>query len=113
MVLDARQRKALDALRYETDYEDGRNGSATTFIERSRMPVGCGEGTMRHLVDSGYAETGQNEATGKEGYRITEAGRAAMRAPRTPALPKPTGRKLQTLEPLLREAPPRIGKLTN
>jgi len=65
--------KALEALRYECDYEDHHKGG-TNYILRSHLPVGVGGKTLSDLLQAGLIETGPNQWHGGTGFRITAAG---------------------------------------
>lgn len=100
--LGKRHMKALEALRYEVDYEDHHKGGTENYILRSGLPAGIGEETLADLVKAGLAVMGPYRWSDGTGYRITQSGRAALDMPLSlkPATPK---RKLQPL-------PPRFGK---
>lgn len=103
MTLDLtkRHRESLEALRYECDYEDRRVGDDRNFVLWEQLTKSHGVKTRAELVAADYAIEGRNRWFGKVGYRITEAGREALKQP---IPPKPPSRPLK-IKPL----PPRIG----
>jgi len=90
--LNAYQRKALAIL----DRQQWEN----------RAQLYVGEKTISSLIELGYIEPMPPVPTGTERFKITEAGRAAIRAPRvSKEQPK---RRLTTLKPRLATMPPRL-----
>lgn len=77
--LGKRHRIALEGLRYECDYEDHHKGGTENYILRSSLPIGVGNGTMADLVRWGLVSTGPSRWFDKTGYRITKAGREAIK----------------------------------
>lgn len=66
--LTKRMIKALNALRYECDYEDGRVGGTNNFIMRGSLPPGIGEKTLGQLEDFGLISKGPYRWSGGVGY---------------------------------------------
>lgn len=79
MSLTAQMRKALKVLAYECDYEDSRTESRDNFILRSKLAPGIGDKTIAQLIELRYIITGPNKWFGETGYRITAAGRDAIK----------------------------------
>lgn len=77
-ALTSRQRKALEALRSECDYEDHHKGGTDNYVHPGALPVGIGAKTLADLVALGLVETGSNRWIDGRGYRITTAGREAI-----------------------------------
>lgn len=67
--------KALEALRFECDYEDGRNNDEDNFVTKGALGVGIGYKTLSQLEEQGLLRTGQNRWHRAIGYRITAKGR--------------------------------------
>lgn len=76
-ALKPRMRKALEALRYECDYEDYHKGGDQNYILRSALPPGVGEKSLADLLKLGLIETGSSRWRNETGFRITAKGRAA------------------------------------
>lgn len=76
--LSARMIKALEGLRHECDYQDHHKGGTDNYVLRSDLPSGVGEKTLSYLLQMGLIETGPNRWHPQTGFRITDAGRAAI-----------------------------------
>ncbi|WP_112313272.1 hypothetical protein [Pseudogemmobacter bohemicus] len=100
MELSKFHRDTLDGLRRECSYDDTRpNGYPGSFIARGRFPSGMK--TISQLLEYGMIVEGEIVPGGGKGYRITEAGLAALAEPIPPKPP----RKAPNLMP----APSRLG----
>lgn len=77
--LSTRHRKALLGLRGECDYEDHHKGGDENFILRSALPVGVGEGTLDDLLRLGLIVSGPSRWRDEACFRITAAGREALK----------------------------------
>lgn len=69
----------------------------------------AGEKTRREMLEKGWIEHASHPVSGEPGFRITKAGKEAMRLP-VPPKPHATGPKLRMQEPLVRIADPWIAK---
>lgn len=77
-LLNPRMRRALEALRYECDYEDHHKGGDQNYILRGALPPGTGDKTLGDLLQLGLIESGPYRWSSGTGYRITAAGRRAI-----------------------------------
>lgn len=77
-MLTPRMRKALEAMRYECDYEDHHKGGDQNYILRSALPAGVGEKTLADLLRFGLIENGPSRWHRETGFRITAKGRASI-----------------------------------
>lgn len=78
MQMTKRHRESLEALRAECDYEDSRVGGDQNFIRWELLTYSQGAKTRAELIEAGFATAGQHRWSNAVGYRITEAGRAAL-----------------------------------
>lgn len=81
MEMTKRHRESLEALRAECDYEDSRVGGDQNFVLWERLTYSHGAKTRAELIEAGFAAAGQHRWSNAVGYRITEAGRAALTLP--------------------------------
>lgn len=105
---NARERKALEKLRYECDYEDSRVGGAENYVLKNELSPGVGDKTLLDLQALGLLETGTNRWFNLIGYRITELGRETLLLPSPRRLSKPL--QLKVLQPRLKALSPRLKK---
>lgn len=103
--LTTRMRKALEKLRFECDYEDSRSEGDVIFILPGKLAPGVGDKTIADLEALSLIETGINKWFNEKGYRITDAGREALKQPVPPKPPRG--------KPRLSTLPPRLGTLKN
>ena len=100
MEMTKRHRASLEALRAECDYEDSRVGGDQNFVRWELLTNSHGAKTRAKLIEAGFAAAGQHRWSDAVGYRITEAGRAAL------AMPQPekarVAPRLKQLEPILK-----------
>jgi hypothetical protein len=95
--LSKRHYAALEALRFECDYEDGHNDGELIYVLRNQLPVGIGDKTLSDLEGWELIEAGTNKWFNSPGYRITDLGRRVLEAkpPKKPkAKPKHSIRRL-------------------
>lgn len=78
-LLKPRMRMALERLREECDYEDSRVGDDENYILGNKLAPGIGKKTILELKKLGMIETGMNRWFNREGYRITDTGREALK----------------------------------
>lgn len=107
-ALNARERIALEKLRYECDYEDSRVGGAVTYVLKNALCPGVGEKTLLDLQAFGLIEAGTNRWFNVVGYRITDLGRKTLLLPSPSKLSKPSllkilPHRLKTLSPRLKK----------
>lgn len=97
--LNSRERQALETM----------DLCPYRFEVKGKFSAGVGSTTLAGLVERGLAEVGESPRhKGAMGWAITEAGRAALRAPKIPAPRKKA--KLTMLEPRLQVIDTRTAK---
>lgn len=105
--LSKSMRTALEGLRSECDYEDGRVGGTDNYICRRQIGYRIGKKTMAGLEQLDLAKKGQNKWNDEIAWRITQTGREALQQPAPPKPPRNPSR-LKTVPTRLREVKSRL-----
>lgn len=70
--------KALDAIRYECEYEDALKGGVENFILKGALGAGIGDKTLQQLEDMSLITSGPSRWSDATGFRITDKGRETV-----------------------------------